>query len=95
MHDVLIYATLVILAVLAAYLLNTYSFRGNVPWYALLTTWLGWSLSFSVVVMLPLDLVLCCGRGVRPAGEASGMDHITALMNEMSISPNNRAWNPL
>eukprot|EP01116_Phalansterium_solitarium_P023536 TRINITY_DN8292_c0_g1_i1.p1 TRINITY_DN8292_c0_g1~~TRINITY_DN8292_c0_g1_i1.p1 ORF type:complete len:689 (-),score=178.45 TRINITY_DN8292_c0_g1_i1:381-2447(-) len=46
----------IIEAIFVTYLIRTYADRQRTPWYALITVWTCWFLSFSIVFLAPLDI---------------------------------------
>lgn len=48
---------LCVLAVICALLLRVFVSYKKTPWYALLSTWLGWLLCFAIVFMVPIDIL--------------------------------------
>jgi len=48
---------LLILAVICFFLLRVFVSFKRTPWYALISTWLGWLLCFSIVFLVPIDIL--------------------------------------
>jgi len=60
----LIIAGLCIIFVFVLYILNYYGDRKSSPWYVILSIIIGWFLSFSIILVLPLDITSSIYRGL-------------------------------
>lgn len=54
---VLVSFELTVLGIICFFLLRVFVSFKRTPWYALVSTWLGWLLCFSIVFMVPLDIL--------------------------------------